>query len=62
MKRLSLLVSVVLAGLGTSPSVLAEAGGEGCSAALDAAAAPPGNHKVLFENEQVRVLDVVVSS
>jgi uncharacterized protein (TIGR02145 family) len=61
MKRLRLLVSIVLAGLGTSPSVLAaEAGGEGCSAALDAVAAAPGNHKVLFENEQVRVLDVVV--
>ena len=62
MKRLSLLVSVVLAGLGTSPyGVAAEARADaGCSVALDAVAAAPGNHKVLFENEQVRVLDVVV--
>lgn len=60
MKR-TLLVSVVFAGLGASPPLLAaEVGGEGCSAALDAVSAAPGNHKVLFENEHVRVLDVVV--
>jgi hypothetical protein len=61
MKRLSLVVPVLLAG-GLSPSALAaEAGGEeGCNAALDAVAAAPGNHRVLLENEQVRVLDVVV--
>jgi hypothetical protein len=27
---------------------------------LDAPAAAPGNHRILFENERVRVLDVVV--
>ena len=60
MKRLSRLASLVLAGLGAWSSVVVAEAGEGCSAALDAVAAAPGNHKVLFENEQVRVLDVVV--
>ena len=61
MKLLRLLVSIVLAGLGTSPSVVAaEAGGDGCNFALDAVTTAPANHKVLFENEQVRVLDVMV--
>ena len=62
-----LLACVALAGLGTSPSTRAlatttVAGEEGCAAdaALDAVVAAPGNHKVLFENERVRLLDVVV--
>jgi uncharacterized protein (TIGR02145 family) len=63
MSRLRHLAPLLLAVLETSPTTLeARAGGgpEGCSAALDAVAAAPANHRVLFENGEVRVLDVVV--
>jgi len=42
-----------------SPSEVAQAG---CAwpQSVDAVAAAPGNHRVLLENDQVRVLDVVV--
>jgi hypothetical protein len=67
MRRKLLLMGVALAGLGTSPSARAVAtttvaSENGCAgdAALDAVVAAPGNHKVLFENERVRLLDVVV--
>lgn len=51
------LISVSLSG--SAPAQPAP----GCAwpASLDALAAAPGNHRLLFENEQVRVLDVVVA-
>jgi hypothetical protein len=36
---------------------------EGCAwpASLDAVAAAPGNHRVLLENDRVRVLEIIVA-
>ena len=38
-----------------------DAGGCGWSAFMDAVAAAPGNHRVLLENDRVRVLEVTVN-
>ena len=65
MKYLALLVTVVVASCrAEAPAQDATAAAErktcAWSASLDAPTAAPKNHRVLFENERVRVLDVVV--
>ena len=65
MKRLALLVTVGVASCRAgAPAQDATRAAErktcAWSAALDAPSAAPRNHRVLFENERVRVLDVVV--
>jgi hypothetical protein len=57
-----LAVGVCLFAAGARPGSGESAEPPKCSwpASLDAVAAAPANHKILFENEQVRVLDVVV--
>lgn len=65
MKRLAFLVTVGVASCRAEAPVRdATAASErktcAWSAALDAPTAAPKNHRVVFENERVRVLDVVV--
>ena len=65
MKRLALLVTVVIASCkaeAPAKDATAVAERKPCAwpASLDAPTAAPKNHRVLFENERVRVLDVVV--
>ena len=65
--RKTLLIGLALAGLtsffmaGTAAETAAtEAGGCPWPAAQDAVQAAPENHRVIFENDKVRVLDVTV--
>ena len=65
MKRLVLLATVLVASFGAEATAQVAAGTaeqKTCAwpASLDAPTAAPKNHRVLFENERVRVLDVVV--
>jgi hypothetical protein len=58
MKRLNRTGLFVLLSLGLGMWASAKTATE--PASLDAVAAAPGNHRVLFENDRVRVLDVQV--
>jgi hypothetical protein len=64
-KTFPLLLSILVVGCATAPTPAASSKGSSPPCAwpesLDAVVAAPGNHKVLFENEQVRVLDVTVA-
>ena len=65
MNRLVLLVTVLIGGFGAEAMGQVAAGTadrKTCAwpASLDAPTAAPKNHRVVFENERVRVLDVVV--
>jgi hypothetical protein len=64
MNRSMLLAAILgtLAAQAAAQSATSAPAAKGCPwpASLDAPAAAPENHKVLFENERVRVLDVTV--
>ncbi len=65
MNRVALLALIAIASLATQAAPQPASGASDVKAcpwpaSLDAPTAAPDNHKVMFENERVRVLDVVV--
>lgn len=64
-KTIPLLLSILVIGCATArtPAISSQAQSNRCAwpDSLDAVVAAPGNHRVLFENDQVRVLDVTVA-